>query len=185
MLVNSELLKIKKWADEGDANCQLVLFWCFAKGDMGAQNFELATHYLEKFIIENDIETCVNSCLETNPITPSYDEYFDETDYRALQYLYLVSAVGVFHRDANQFEKTALWFKKAIDLTEQYLKNKDDFLQKAMRYNINAFADWEDFEQYFNPLKYQNFYFKWEKAEFLSVSAANNNVDAFSQHPST
>ena len=183
MLINSELLDIKKWADEGVPNSQLILFWVFKDGDMGAKNFELATHYLEKFITENDIETCINACLEIRPITPLFYNFSNDADNRAFQYFYHISAVGVFLQGLEEFEKAALWYKKAIDLTERYLVNKGDFLQNAMYEEVWAYEKFEEVEQYFNPIKYQNFYLAWEVKELLSVSVANNNVAAFSQYP--
>lgn len=175
MLINAEILDIKKGADEGDLDSQLLLFWAFAKGEMTSQNDALAIYYLEKFL-NNEIENCIDSCLRINSINLEYSESVRTIDERFFQYIYHLCIVGVFAFEHQNFSKAALWFKKAIDLTDDYLKYTDAETQNILRYNITAYAYWFDgMIEHFNEKMYNNFLLDWEKKKFFGLTAANNN----------
>lgn len=170
MLIDTEVIKIKEWADGGDPQCQLLMYRFFCKGQYVAQSDESATKYLIAFL-QNDPLECMGVIKDLGEVELAFSDKKLQ-DY--FNYIYYVTAVGIFLLDKSPIEST-LWFKKAIDLSEDLLKFRDEETKIEFRLKISAFQYWPEVLHLFNETKYIKFNLDWENKLYMPDSIANKN----------
>ena len=171
MLIDTEILDIKKWADDGDPNCQLLMFWLLVKGEKVKKDENQALRYLTEFV-QNAPQISVRSILEINKIES--DTLGDEA-LEFFQYTFHITTIGIFLFEQNKMKEAALWFKKSIDLANEFLRYKDDVTREKYTYQESAYQYWQDVLPYFDDKEYKKFNLRWETEFYSPSTTANQN----------
>lgn len=177
MLENCELRTIKKWAQAGDTNCLLLLFWCLVKGDNTTKDEVKAMEYLEQFL-HHPPQECYPSMVYLQETLGDFVEELYPEDVEMFEYCFYLYFYAMMLHEQNRMNEAALWMKKTADLVAQHLKSNEDYItQRVFEYNIETgrYFEKEGLQAHFNPLRYQTFFLDWELKKLIKSTPANCN----------